>query len=155
MFVWNNSFSSQNLGSVKLCVGKALDVCGVSLERTVLAKLRLKAQRCRAWFRLKKIERSLMDLVINVVERVRNLSLAKILEPVVKKLLDAIENTRDVMSTFAGRVAYWMSTNGLSRVQKLSQTAQNWGNKSAVNWPKDEGFIKYLTIMNMGENKLL
>jgi hypothetical protein len=155
MSVWNNSFSSQSLGSVKSSADKALDVCGVSLERTVLAKLRLKAQRCKAWFRLKRIERSLMDLVISVVEKVRNLSLAKILEPVVKRLLGAIENKRDVMVTFAGRIAYWMRTNGLSLAQELSRIAEDWGNKSAVTWPKDDGFIKYLTIMNMGENKLL
>lgn len=43
MFVWNTSGSSSSLGDGKVGADKAYDVCGVSLERTVLAKLRLKA----------------------------------------------------------------------------------------------------------------
>jgi len=120
----------------------ALEVCGVSLKRELLANLRLKAQRCKVWFRLKRDERRLMDLVITVVDKVRSSFLARILLPIIKRLLDAMGRAHVL-----GEVAYLMRTEGRSLAQKLSWIAQNWGNKSATRWPEDSGFVQYLTIM--------
>jgi hypothetical protein len=124
----------------------ALEVCGVSLKRELLAKLRLKAQRCKAWFKLKRDERRLMDLVITVVEKIHSFFLARILSPIIKKLLDAVGSARVL------GVAYLMKTEGRSLAQKLSWIAQGWGNKSAATWPRDPGFVRYLTVMDL--NKL-
>jgi hypothetical protein len=130
-------------------------ICDIPLEGKMLAKLRLKAQRCGAWFRLKMNERRLLDLVITVVKKVRNFFLARILEPIVKKLLSAIGNAQDVIATVVGKVAYWITAHGRSLAQRLSQIAQSWGNKSASKWLRDNAFIKYLAVMNMPENRPL
>ena len=119
----------------------------IPLTREILAKLRLKAKRCKAWFRLKRDERRFMDLVISVVEKVRSFFLARILSSIIKRLLDAMGSPRDVMEAVLGEVAYLMVVKGRSLAQKISQIAQNWGNKSAARWPRESGFVQYLTIM--------
>jgi len=114
--------------------------------RDTLAELRLRARRCRAWYNeLSRDQRNLMELVITVVkEKVRSLFLAKLLVPIVKKLLDAMGGIQALI----GEVAYKMRTVGLRLAQKLSQIAQVWGNKSAVKWPEDKGFIQFLTVID-------
>jgi len=88
---------------VELGEDSPIEVCGVPLKRRPLAKLRLKAQRCRAWFsRLKRNERRLMDLVITIVERVRSPLLARVLEPIIKRLLDVMGGTLVVVCFFCG-----------------------------------------------------
>jgi len=114
--------------------------------RDMLAELRLRARRCRAWFNeLSRDQRNLMELVIVVVKgKVRSLFLARLLLPIVKKLLDAMGGIQALI----GEVAYKMETVGLRLAQKLSQIAQAWGNKSAAKWPEDKGFVRFLTIMD-------
>lgn len=110
------------------------------LTREALARVRLKAIRRGVWFReLKDIERKLVELTVKVVERVRSPLLAKLVSSIVRKLLDAME----------GEVSRLLRTKGRSLAQKLSQIAQGWGNKSAVRWPEDAGFIQFLTIINL------
>ena len=131
-----------------------IEVCGVPLQRRPLAKLRLKAQRCRAWFsKLKRDERRLMDLVITIVEKVRSPFLASVLEPIIKRLLDTMGGIQKVMEAVIGKVAYLMKERGRSLAQYLSRIAKGWGNKSAAGWPEDKGFVQYLTVMNLPENK--
>jgi len=36
--------------------------------------------------------------------------------------------------------------------ERIVQVARKWGNRSACEW-LDEGFIKYLMIMNLPQNK--
>lgn len=117
----------------------------------MLAELRLRARRCRAWFsELSRDQRNLIELVIVVVkEKVRSLFLAKLLAPVVKRLLEAMGG----IQAWIGEVAYRMGTDGLRLAQRLSQIAQAWGNKSAAKWPEDKGFVRYLAIMNLRVNK--
>jgi hypothetical protein len=113
------------------------DQTPVPLTRDGLARLRLKALRRGLWFRkLNGDERALMNLVIRVVERVRSLLLAKLLSPVVKKLLEAMES----------EVVRMMRTVGRQLAQRLSRIAQAWGNKSAAQWAEDLGFIQYLAV---------
>ena len=83
-----------------------------------------------------------MDLVITVVEKIHSFFLARILSPIIKRLLDAMGSAHVL-----GEVAYLMKTKGRSLAQKLSWIAQGWGNKSATRWSEDSGFVQYLTIM--------
>jgi len=119
--------------------------------RDMLAELRLRARRCRAWFNeLSRDQRNLMELVILVVkQKVRSLFIAKLLAPIVKRLLEAIGG----IQVLIGEVAYKTRTDGLRLAQKLSQIAQAWGNRSAARWPEDIGFMRYLAIMNLHANK--
>ncbi|MFQ6080485.1 MAG: hypothetical protein ACE5OW_02315 [Candidatus Bathyarchaeia archaeon] len=114
--------------------------------RSMLAELRLRARRCRAWFNeLSRDQRNLMELVIVVVkEKVRSFFLAKLLAPIVKKLLDAMGGIQALI----GEIAYKKGTVGLHLAERISQIAQAWGNKSAAKWPEDKGFVQFLTIMD-------
>ena len=102
-----------------------------------LFNLRLRALRRRVWFKvLSKVERSLIDLVLRTVKKVRSSMLARSLTIIVKKLLNAMES----------QITRQTRTIGFSLAQNLSRIAQSWGNKSAWRWAKDAGFAQYLTI---------
>jgi hypothetical protein len=110
------------------------------LSRAALAKLRLRAIRRGVWFRdLKDVERKLFDLTIVVVRRIHSVRLAKMVSVIVEKLLDAVESRFSRLVRMQGR--------GLA--EKLSRLAQGWGNKSAVHWAGDLGFMEYLAVASV------
>jgi len=118
----------------------------ISLTRSELAKIRAKAIRRGVWFKvLSGAERAYMGLAIRVVERVRSLLLAKVLTSILKKLLSAMES----------RVARIIREVGGPLAQKLSRIAQKWGNKPAVQWADDHGFIQYLAVNYMNTPEML
>jgi len=110
------------------------------LSRRVLAKLRFRAVRRGVWFRdLKAVERRLLDLTIAVVERVHSVRLASLVSPIVERLLEAVE----------GRLSCLMRVRGRGLAEKLGRIAQSWGNKSAVHWAGDLGFVEYLAVASV------
>lgn len=112
----------------------------IPLTRSALAKIRAKAIRRGVWFKvLSGAERAYMGLAIKVVKRVRSFLLAKVLTSILKKLLSAMES----------RVARIMREVGRPLAQKLSRIAQKWGNKPAVQWTDDHGFIQYLAVTHI------
>jgi len=118
----------------------------IPLTRGELAKIRAKAIRRGIWFKvLSGAERAYMGLAIKVVERVRSLLLAKVLTSILKKLLSAMES----------RVARIIREVGRPLAQKLSRIAQKWGNKPAVQWTDDHGFIQYLAVSYMNTPEML
>ena len=109
----------------------------VPLQRRELAKIKEKALRRGIWFKtLTRTERALVDLTVRVVARVQGFLLAKMLESIMTKLLDAME----------GVVSRMMKTVGQSLAEELCQIARAWGNKSASKWGQDQRFIRYLTV---------
>lgn len=136
----------------EFCDNDTIEVGGVPLKRKTLAKLKTKAKRLRVWFRsLKKYERRLMDLVIVVVEKVQSSLLARVLTPIVKKLLGAMGGTQAVLKVLMGEVAYKMMKDGLRLARNFCQIALDWGNKSAAKWFLDTSFIQYLSIMDLNK----
>jgi len=116
------------------------DQARIPLTRGKMAKIRAKAIRRGVWFKvLSGAERAYMGLAIRVVERVRSLLLAKVLTSILKKLLSVMES----------RVARMMREVGHPLAKKLSRIAQKWGNKPAVQWADDRGFIQYLAVTHM------
>ena len=112
-----------------------------SLTRESLARLRLKARRNGAWFRdLKQNERSLLDLTIKVVEKVRSFMLAKLVSRLVSRLYEALES----------RIFRLICTEGREMVKKLSRIGEEWGYRAAKNWVADRGFMQYLVVNNLG-----
>lgn len=115
------------------------------LHRKALARLRLKAIRRGVWFRvLKDRERRLLELTLDVVEKIRSLLLAKLVSHIVGKLLNALE----------GEVSRLVRTVGRPLAQKLSEIAQGWGNKSARLWAVDPRFIRYLAVTQKNLSKI-
>jgi len=112
----------------------------IPLTRGELAKIKSKAIRRGVWFKvLSGAERAYMGLAMRVVERVRSFLLAKVLTSILKKLLSAMESW----------VARLIGEVGRSLAQKLSRIAQKWGNKPAVQWADDHGFMQYLAVNYM------
>lgn len=112
----------------------------VYFTRSELVKLRFRALRQGVWFRvLNRVERGMVNLAVKIVKKVRSLVLARSMALVAKKLLTAMESD----------VAHLMRTVGFTLAQKLSRIAQSWGNRSAVRWAVDLGFVKFLAICHM------
>jgi hypothetical protein len=117
--------------------------CGnlMFLRRLELIRLKRKALRRGVWYKvLSRIERSLVDLAIRVVAKVRSVTLARSLAFVVKKLVDIFETG----------VQRQIQTIGLPLARRLSRIAQNWGNASAFHWASDLGFARFLAICAVG-----
>ena len=114
------------------------------LDKARLVKLRLKAVRAGVWFRaLPRIDRVLVDLTIKVASNIRSFTLARNLLAVIGKLEGLLE----------GSLSRALREVGFPLAQKLSLTAQNWGNVSAESWPSDSSFIRFLAVMHINEPK--
>jgi hypothetical protein len=113
---------------------------GAQLGKNELVRIRARAMRRGVWFRvLTRAERAQIELTTRVVKRIRSFFLARVVTFIVEKLLDAMES----------KVTRLMREVGPALARKLSRTAQEWGNESAVNWTADPGFGRYLTVMYM------
>jgi len=108
-----------------------------SLGKNDLAKIRTKAIRRGIWFRaLTKAERAQIELTMKIVKKIRSLFLTRVLNAIIRKLLDAMES----------KVARLTREIGRGLAENLSRIAQNWGNKSAHHWKEDPSFVKYLAV---------
>ena len=115
------------------------------LETTQLAKFKSMAMRAGVWFRdLSRIDRVLIDLTIKVARNVRSASLAKCILSVTGKLEGLLEN----------RLVRAMREVGYPLACKLCSVAQKWGNRGALEWAKDLGFVRYLAAMQLNGNAL-
>jgi hypothetical protein len=109
-------------------------------NRIQLTKLKFKAMRAGVWFKaLPRIDRVLFDLTIKVAANVRSVTLAKSINTVVDKLEEFLQS----------KIQKSVKTIGRPLAEKLSLTAQSWGNASAKNWVTDLSFPFFLTIMHI------
>ena len=108
-----------------------------------LIKLKQKAQRVGAWFKvLKREERSYLELVMKVVKRIRSERLKALLSTILIKLFR-------FMGSLAGDLPYAVQKIGVILTAKLSLLAQSWGYKEASSWVEDRAYQLYLTIMHL------
>ncbi|MEM4005835.1 MAG: hypothetical protein QXM43_09450 [Desulfurococcaceae archaeon] len=116
----------------------------LSLDSRYLARIRFEALRRHVWFKvLSSLERGLVDFVIRVVDRPRSPKLIEALARIIVKVKKAmISPLRRLMEQV-----------GKPMARRISMIALRWGNRSAAEWARDEGFIRYLTIMNLPELK--
>jgi len=111
-----------------------------NVSRMELINAKRVALRRRVWFKwLSRIERAQVDLTIRIVETVRSPLLRNVLSSILKKLSVVAESQ---ISCLKNRV-------GVPLARKLSLVATSWGYGHAENWPRDEGFIQFLTISYM------
>ncbi len=115
--------------------------------RKFLSTLKQKAIRSNnSWFRILSLEkRRFIDAVIQTVSRIQSSLLVKVLTPLAEKLLQAIGGIRGLV----GHLSYEMQNYGRPLAQKVSQYAKNWGNKTAEKWATDDGFIRFLTVIEI------
>ena len=108
-----------------------------------LASLRRDALRRRVWFRvLSKVERSVVELTVRYVGRVRSLRLSLAIGRVVCKLLEAFR------SRFLRRV----ERVGYDLAEKISKIAVGWGYIEASSWKQDLSFIRFLGVNAVNNN---
>ena len=111
---------------------------GDLFTKEFLKGLRLKAIRRRVWFGLDSLDRGIFNLVTQVVDRVESSVLGSVLVEIVRKLRDAMK----------GEFARRMEDFGLRRAREVAGQAVKWGNKAAMWWVSDMGFVRYLTIVD-------
>jgi hypothetical protein len=110
------------------------------LTPSELLNIRTKALRRKVWFRvLDSIDRTILNLTIKCVKKVRSLKLLNILKLIINKLKVSLES-------YVKRIR---KTVGYSIAKKISMLANNWGNSNALSWTQDSSFIQYLTIVHM------
>jgi hypothetical protein len=113
----------------------------VVLSRDGISRVRCLALRSGVWFRaLTRVERACVDVALRVVGgRVRSLVLKRLLSSILAKLEQAM----------TGRVQRLMREVGGVLALRLSQVAVSWGNRSAVSWSSDAGFVRFLAVNYM------
>ena len=77
--------------------------------------------------------------MIRVVDRPRSLKLIEALARIIVKVKKAMISP----------LRWLMEQVGRPLARRISIVALRWGNRSAVEWAEDEGFIRYLTIMDV------
>jgi hypothetical protein len=107
-----------------------------ALTREGLEGLRRRALRSKAWFRLDRLERAVVELTIKVVDRVKSSTLAGIILGIVDKLRQWMKPSLKEVALSIGRPL----------AERAARIAEAWGNHEARKWLKDLGFIIYLGV---------
>ncbi len=115
--------------------------------RKFLSRLKQRSIRSNnSWYRVLSVDkRRFIDAVILTVDRIRSSLLLKVLSGFVEKLFRAMGGLRGLMGNFA----FEMQSFGCPLAQRVSVIAAKWGNNLAAAWSNDEGFIRYLTVIDM------
>jgi hypothetical protein len=114
----------------------------VEFDSACLLRIRRAALRGGVWYRvLDRTERAILSLVPRCMEKPRSAKLIDILARIIVKIESALKSP---MASLVSQV-------GRPLARKLSQIAQKWGHKAAGEWVTDEGFARYLAIVNMNE----
>jgi hypothetical protein len=109
-----------------------------------LANLKTRALRSGVWYKaLQRIDRVLLDLTIRVVSTIQSAKLARSITVLARKL-------ESVMSS---SFSSGLKKMGFPLAQKLSLTAQSFGNISAGSWALDSSFAFFLAVMDFNNAK--
>jgi hypothetical protein len=112
----------------------------LKLTRAVLVDVRTRSMRKNIWYRsLTKIERSLVNLTIDLVREVRSFRLSFLLERIVERVNGILEDTLFVRIAKEGR----------KLALRLSQLAHAWGNLQALEWVQDNSYALYLGLLQL------
>jgi len=107
------------------------------LDRKSLMKIKKRASRHGVWFKaLSRVERSIIDLTIKCVERVRSPTLATIVSSIVGKVLKTLES----------RFLETVNRVGSAIAEKVCAVAERWGSENASSWKRNSSFIRILGI---------
>jgi hypothetical protein len=103
-----------------------------------------RAMRRGIWYKaLTQVERALLDLTVQVVDRVESIVLGVELVKILVKLRNVVK----------GGFTRRMEEYGVLQARKISSKAVEWGYKIAASWSSNSGFIRYLTIIDVNKPK--
>ncbi len=104
-----------------------------------LIRLRRRAMRAGVWFKaLDTMDRGIMILTPMVVDRVRSPTLGRVIVEIVRRLREALDG--GLMRSLA---------QAISKALRIASHAVGWGYRDAASWAWDEGFIRYLTLLEL------
>ena len=107
-------------------------------DRGFLMNMRRRALRRRVWYKvLDDLERGIVSLAAQVVDRVESVVLGVVLVKIGAKLKRAL--TSDVV-----RLMYEY---GIEKARQFSDQAVEWGNRRASSWVSDHAFTRYLAVL--------
>lgn len=107
-----------------------------------LAEVKRKALRRGTWFKtLDRVERGILSLTANIVDRVESVILGVELVKIVSKLRRALK------SEFVRK----MEEYGFTKARVLAKQAAGWNNRVARKWASDLGFVRYVTFLYMNK----
>ena len=109
------------------------------LNKSLLIRIKHKAIRLKIWYKLNNIERTIIDLTIKCVDKIKSKELKNVILKILNKIKEIFEND------FLNKIY----ENGLKEIIKIIKIAYSWGNKNSLNWIKDKSFIFYLGIKNI------
>ncbi len=112
-----------------------------------MIKLKQKSLRCNnSWYKTLSLDkRRFIDAVIQTVDKISSSLLLKLMTELAEKLITAIGG----IHTLIGNIPYNMLNYGLPLAKRISEITHKWGNHSAKNWACEEGFIRYLTVVDI------
>ena len=101
---------------------------------------RRRALRRGVWYTsLDRVERGILSLAAQVVDRVESVILGVVIVNILGKLRDALK------SGFVKRIEEY----GVEKAKALIHLAEVWGNGTAGKWGFDWAFARYLTVLNL------
>jgi transcriptional regulator with XRE-family HTH domain len=110
-----------------------------------LLSFKRKALRKGVWFKaLDNVERNIINLTAKVVDRVESALLGVTIVKILSKLLEPLK------SSFMRKIGL-----GMKRASEIVAQAQVWGNQNAESWVIDEGFVRYLTLLEMNTTSMI
>jgi hypothetical protein len=105
-----------------------------------LTEVRRKALRRGVWYgALDRVERGILSLAAQVVERVESVVLGVELVKIVSKLNEAMKN----------RFQRRLESYGLGRALKVVEQALAWGYAATRGWLSDPGLARFLTFLSL------
>lgn len=94
------------------------------------------------WFRaLDQLERGIVGMAARVVDRVEGAVLCVELVKILRKLGWALR----------GGVVRWMEEHEFEKANEIAEQAMEWGYEAAWSWALDFGFVRFMTMMDLGK----
>ena len=106
--------------------------------RDSLKGLKRRALRRGLWYRaLDNLDRGLLNLTCEVVDRVKSEALSRQILGIVLKLRDALK----------GGFIRLVESVGVARAWNAARKAVEWGNRGASRWKRDPGFARFHALI--------
>lgn len=115
--------------------------------RDGLIRLKLLALRRRVWFKaLSRVERSIVELTIQVVDKVRSIGLAQVLTTIAQKLEGWLGSKKSFKEEAleAGRLI----------AERIVRAASKIGLRNTQAWVEDEHYVFYLGVSYLNSSRI-
>ena len=110
--------------------------------RDFLLKVRRRSLRKGVWYKsLDCLERGIISLAAQVVDRVQNVVLGVEIVKILAKLRDALKS----------ELVRRMEEYGYERAKEIAAIAVEWGNRAAKYWVSEINLARYLSVMDLNQ----